>query len=168
MRMVIKTPLGLAQIEEIDNKLVSLEFGKTADVQCTSTEDLEQGLIHSPDSCLFGAAAQLIEYLAGRRRRFNVPLNPTGTPFQKRVWKELLSVPYGKTVSYKELADAAGCRHGARAVGYAMKSNPIPIFIPCHRVIRKDGSIGGYTGGPDKKRFLLSLEKHLFEPFPNS
>lgn len=167
MCMQIETPLGFIKIRETGNGLVSLEFLETEDGRCATLQDPKGLLVDLTDSCL-SAGTQLIEYFAGRRREFTVRLNAAGTPFQKKVWEKLLAVPYGRTVSYGELAEAVGCRHAARAVGYAMKANPIPIFIPCHRVVRMDGSIGGYSSGLDRKRFLLSLENNFQDGFSRS
>ncbi|QEY34806.1 methylated-DNA--[protein]-cysteine S-methyltransferase [Caproiciproducens galactitolivorans] len=105
------------------------------------------------------AFRQLKEYFAGTRREFSLPLSPEGTEFQKRVWKCLLSIPYGETRSYKQIAEMAGCPRGYRAVGMANNRNPIPIFIPCHRVIGANGSLVGYGGGLDIKKKLLRLEQ---------
>jgi methylated-DNA-[protein]-cysteine S-methyltransferase len=101
---------------------------------------------------------QLAEYFAGQRREFDLPLDPQGTPFQKRVWSALRRIPYGKTRSYGDVARAAGSPKGARAVGMANHDNPIAIVVPCHRVIAADGSLGGYACGLRFKRKLLDLE----------
>jgi methylated-DNA-[protein]-cysteine S-methyltransferase len=103
--------------------------------------------------------AQLEEYFAGRRRRFDLPLAPEGTPFQQRVWRALLDVPYGETISYGELASRIGQRNASRAVGLANGSNPLPIVIPCHRVIGASGKLTGYGGGLPIKQQLLALER---------
>jgi methylated-DNA-[protein]-cysteine S-methyltransferase len=105
---------------------------------------------------------QLTEYFAGERRDFDLPLAPQGTPFQRRVWSALLDIPYGETASYGEVARRLALLPGAsRAVGLANGSNPISIIIPCHRVIGADGSLTGYGGGLDRKRYLLDLERDL-------
>ncbi|HKM40067.1 MAG TPA: methylated-DNA--[protein]-cysteine S-methyltransferase [bacterium] len=104
------------------------------------------------------ATKQLNEYLDGKRQRFTLPLDLKGTQFQKAVWEELLKVPYGQTISYGNLAIKSGYLGAARAVGSAMRVNPLPIFVPCHRVLRANGSIGNYGGGMDLKRRLLQLE----------
>lgn len=101
---------------------------------------------------------QILEYFAGERREFDLPLNPRGTPFREGVWKALLDIPYGKTGTYRELAAAVGNPKAVRAVGQANHFNPIPIIIPCHRVIGADGSLTGYGGGTELKRQLLELE----------
>lgn len=106
------------------------------------------------------AAAQLAEYAAGRRTAFDLPLAFDGTAFQRAVWEALLEVPYGETISYGGLADRVGHPRAARAVGTVVGSNPMPILIPCHRVLPADGSLGNYSGGegPSFKRTLLALE----------
>lgn len=104
------------------------------------------------------AAAQLDEYFAGLRREFDVPLMFAGTEFQQRVWRALLSIPYGATVSYGQMAASLGCPKSVRAVANANGANSISIFAPCHRVIGSDGTLTGYGGGLPVKRFLLGLE----------
>ena len=102
--------------------------------------------------------AELLEYFRGERRAFTVPLEPRGTPFQRRVWDALAAVPWGETVTYGALARQIGSPGAVRAVGQANHRNPLPIFLPCHRVVGADGSLTGYAGGLDMKRFLLDLE----------
>ena len=104
------------------------------------------------------AARQLGEYFAGKRQRFELPLAPDGTVFQRKVWAALQAIPYGETRSYGDIAEALGKPKAAMAVGGANGSNPLPILIPCHRVIGADGSLTGYGGGLEIKRFLLELE----------
>ena len=110
------------------------------------------------------AAAQLQAYFAGRLRDFDLPLDLQGTDFQKRVWRELERIPYGKTRSYMQIADAIGLPKAVRAVGAANGANPIPIIIPCHRVIGASGKLVGYGGGLPLKKRLLSLEGTLALP----
>ena len=102
---------------------------------------------------------QLDGYFAGRRQRFDLPLAPTGTTFQRKVLEALQAIPYGETRSYKEVATAIGKPRAVRAVGAANGRNPIPIIIPCHRVIGSDGSLTGFGGGLEVKRRLLALEQ---------
>jgi methylated-DNA-[protein]-cysteine S-methyltransferase len=102
---------------------------------------------------------QLEKYFAGQLETFDLPLAPQGTPFQQKVWSELCIIPYGETISYGELASRIGNPKASRAVGLANGSNPIPIIIPCHRVIGSNGKLTGYGGGLDIKEKLLALEK---------
>lgn len=110
---------------------------------------------------------QLQEYFEGKRKKFDLPVKTEGTEFRKKIWKRLAAVPYGKTVSYKQLAEKAGSPSAARAAGGACGANPIPIVIPCHRVLNSGGGLGGYSAGktPDAglkiKKQLLDLEKNL-------
>lgn len=105
------------------------------------------------------AAAQLDEYFAGARRTFSVPIDESLTSgFRQRVQRLLTDIPYGATTTYAQLADAAANPKAVRAVGSACACNPVPIIVPCHRVLRSDGSLGGYRGGVEAKRFLLELE----------
>lgn len=105
------------------------------------------------------AAAQLEEYFAGQRRVFDLPLRPRGTAFQQRAWAALRTIPYGRTRTYRQIAEQIGCPKGFRAVGMANHRNPLLIVIPCHRVVGTDGSLTGFGGGLDMKRFLLELEQ---------
>lgn len=105
------------------------------------------------------ATRQLEEYFAGERTVFDLPLAPKGEAFQRRVWAQLRRIPYGETRTYGRLAAELGDRHLAQAVGYANGHNPISIVVPCHRVIGSDGSLVGYAGGLERKRFLLDLEE---------
>lgn len=104
------------------------------------------------------AALELEEYFSGRRKTFTVPMQPAGTPFQQLVWAALRIIPYGRTVSYRDIAAQIGKPAAVRAVGQANGRNPLPILIPCHRVIAADGSLGGYAFGLEVKRKLLALE----------
>lgn len=104
------------------------------------------------------AKFQLSEYFYGNRMSFDLPLDIKGTPFQQKVWQALLKIPYAHTTSYKDIAKKIGSPNAYRAVGQACGANPIPIIIPCHRVLSSDGSIGGYSAGIDIKKWLLSFE----------
>lgn len=146
------SPVGPLTLVEEDGALAAVRFQPdlprdAASFALPSTPLLRQ------------AAAELREYFVGQRRQFTVPLAPKGTPFQQKVWKALQEVPYGETRSYKEIAIAAGNEKACRAVGMANNRNPLPIFIPCHRVVGSDGKLVGYAGGLDVKTFLLELEK---------
>lgn len=117
--------------------------------------------LRSTDPYLFGVFIQLKEYFAGTRKKFDIPLDIEGTEFQKKVWKELQKIPYGKTISYKTLSEKIGNVKAIRAAGKANGQNPIPVIIPCHRVIGTDGSLTGYASGIDIKEKLLHLEGAL-------
>ncbi|MGB9772647.1 MAG: methylated-DNA--[protein]-cysteine S-methyltransferase [Bacteroidota bacterium] len=104
---------------------------------------------------------ELSRYFKRRLVQFTLPLDDRGTPFQRKVWRELLRVPYGRTITYKELARRVGAPKAYRAIGQALHANPLPILVPCHRVIGSDGSLKGYTSGVKTKEFLLRLEGAL-------
>lgn len=141
------TPIGMVSVSEQGGKIVSLMIGGS-DRICKN-------------DILDEAFRQLHEYLEGTRKGFDLELEPNGTPFQKDVWKALMKIPYGKTISYSDVAEASGHPEAVRAVGNAIGKNPIPLIIPCHRVIRSDGSIGGYALGTELKEKLLRLEGAL-------
>lgn len=116
--------------------------------------------LDTPESAiLHRAKTQLEEYLLGKRKVFDIPLDMKGTPFQMQVWKQLTKIPYGKTVSYSELARLIQRDQAVRAVGTANGKNPLCIIIPCHRVIAANGTLGGYSGGLELKKKLLGLEQ---------
>ncbi len=106
-------------------------------------------------------ARQILEFLNGERLRFEFPLDPAGTDFQLKVWAELRRIPFGETRTYGQIAEAIGERGAARAVGLANNQNPLPIVVPCHRVIGSDGKLVGYAGGVARKKYLLDLEKRF-------
>jgi methylated-DNA-[protein]-cysteine S-methyltransferase len=113
------------------------------------------------DGALDAAIAQLAEYFAGARQTFSLPLRPAGTPFQLSVWSALREIPFGQTISYGEIARRIGQPSAARAVGAANGANPLPIVVPCHRVIGADNSLTGFGGGLETKHFLLTHEARL-------
>ncbi|UOX91500.1 methylated-DNA--[protein]-cysteine S-methyltransferase [Amycolatopsis sp. FBCC-B4732] len=115
---------------------------------------------HDPGADIFARAeTELKEYFAGQRERFELPLAFVGTPFQRSVWAQLREIPYGTTTSYGELADRLGNPGASRAVGLANGKNPIGIIVPCHRVVGSTGSLTGYGGGLERKRYLLDFER---------
>jgi len=116
----------------------------------------------------FGAAAQLAAYFAGQRRTFDLPLRPRGTQFELRVWEALATIPYGQVVSYGALAVQIGQPQASRAVGAANGRNPLPIVVPCHRVVGADGRLTGFHGGLHLKEFLLDLEKRTVAAAPQA
>lgn len=142
-------PFARMLIAEEAGALVRVDF---ADVLSAGSIDRETPLLRE-------AARQLNEYFAGRRRVFDLPLRPAGTPFQQKVWQALQTIPYGQTRSYQEIAGQIGNLKACRAVGYANHNNPIAIIIPCHRVIGKSGRLTGYAGGLELKERLLRLEQ---------
>ncbi|MDR2514229.1 MAG: methylated-DNA--[protein]-cysteine S-methyltransferase [Christensenellaceae bacterium] len=145
----MQTELGLIEIQDDGAAITALRF-------------VHQGEAQSPQTPLQALAArQIAEYLAGKRKRFELPLAPQGTAFQQAVWQALLAIPYGETLSYGQLAARLGSPKAARAVGSANGRNPIALVIPCHRVIETSGGLGGYAYGLPIKRALLSLEGSL-------
>lgn len=123
-------------------------------------KDPDPRWLHTPSRLDF-ARKQLDEYFAGERQSFDLPLHPLGTPFQVQVWHTLAGIPYGTTISYAELARRIGQPLAVRAVGAANGRNPLPIILPCHRVIGSDGSLTGFGGGLPTKRFLLGMEDRV-------
>src|SRR4051812_4823719 len=144
---LIETPLGPLHAEADDRGVTVLQFDSAPVAQPTSNPALEK------------LRAELAEYFAGKRNAFTIELTPAGTDFQKRVWSELRRIPHSKTISYEELAHRIGKPTAHRAVAQANGANPICILIPCHRVIAKNGRLGGYSSGFERKRFLLGLER---------
>lgn len=120
---------------------------------------LPKSYIQEETELILRCKKQLEEYFAGKRKTFDLPLAPKGTAFQQRVWKALQDIPYGELRTYQEIALAVDNPKGCQAVGGANGKNPIAILIPCHRVIGKDGSMTGYSGGLEKKEWLLELER---------
>jgi methylated-DNA-[protein]-cysteine S-methyltransferase len=143
-QLSLHTPLGEVTISEDGGAIVALDWGRGRDQEATPL--------------LRDACDQLQDYFDGKRMSFNLPLAPEGSDFQKRVWAALCAIPPGETRSYADIARTIGS--APRAVGGANGANPIPLFIPCHRVIAADGSLGGYSGGygPATKLYLLDHE----------
>lgn len=148
-------------LEALDGALVAMHVVRRAAGDSDSFASLVPivSVTSRDDGVLALAERQLREYLSGRRRTFDLPLAPRGTAFRQRVWKALCAIPYGETRSYGEIARAIGCPRGYRAVGGANHANPLPVFIPCHRVLAGDGTIGGYGLGLEVKMALLTLER---------
>lgn len=149
----LDTPLGRLSLEASDRGLRAIYFPQhRGGARVTGDE--------RPDHPVLRAACQqLAEYLRGQRRAFDLPLAPEGTAFQQRVWSLLGQIPYGETRGYGDLAALLGQPTAARAVGLANGRNPLSIVVPCHRVVGRDGSLTGYAGGLDAKRWLLALER---------
>ena len=144
-RCVIKSPVGNIGINEADGKILAIQF---------TDDKLEEP---NTDS-LSNAVLELSEYFEGSRKVFDMVLEPEGTDFQQKVWNKLISIPYGTTISYLELANQLGDPKTIRAAASANGKNPLAIVIPCHRVIGSDGSMTGYASGIEKKRSLLQIE----------
>lgn len=140
------SPVGPMTLVQEGEVLTRLDFNTPSQAEETTPLLLE-------------ARRQLQEYFAGERKAFALPLAPAGTAFQKKVWAALREIPWGETRSYGDIARAIGKPTACRAVGMANGRNPLPVFIPCHRVIGTNGSITGYSGGLEKKKFLLRLEE---------
>lgn len=120
---------------------------------------LRDGAVRDDDwPALVQARRQIEEYERGERREFDLPLELIGTEFQRRVWNELLRIPFGQTCSYADVARRSGSPRAVRAVGAAVGRNPVSVIVPCHRVLGSDGSLTGYAGGLDRKRGLLKIE----------
>ncbi len=149
----MQSPVGPLTLVAEDGALAAIDFGPAAVASSTAGAPRDDA-----DAALAEARRQLESYFAGKRRTFSLPLSPRGTPFQRRVWTALEAIPYGETASYGEIAAAIGAPGSARAVGAANGANPLPIVIPCHRVIGADGSLTGYGGGMERKKRLLALE----------
>lgn len=148
----IKTPIGTMIATADENAITSLDF-----------TDMIPKIEPVKHPLLLQLSKELKEYFDGKRTLFTLPLNPAGTVFQKQVWKTLLTIPYGETISYAEEAERFGNPKAIRAVASANGKNPIAILIPCHRVIASGGGLGGYSGEIEKKEFLLTLENYFPE-----
>lgn len=152
----IESPVGPLLAVRSGSSLIGLHFGDPLDGPFPDDDWVQD------DSRFGDVRTQLQEYFAGRRRSFDLELAPRGTSFQREVWSALGEIPYGCTSSYGELAEAIGRPGAMRAVGGANGANPMPIVIPCHRVIAADGTLGGFGGGLDRKVLLLELEGASF------
>ncbi|NTV77680.1 MAG: methylated-DNA--[protein]-cysteine S-methyltransferase [Clostridiales bacterium] len=144
-----QTKIGDITIQADESFLHSVSFGAGESLEGSREEN----------SLIKKCILQIEEYLDGNRKLFDLPMNPKGTEFQKKVWKALLEIPYGETRSYGEIARRIGTPGGSRAVGMANNKNPLAIIVPCHRVIGADGRLVGYGGGLPRKEKLLELER---------
>ena len=147
--LFVHSPIGVLTLVETGGVLTELRFGERA----------EAGETLQATPLLRQAETELQEYFGGRRKAFTVPFAPKGTAFQQAVWKVLLTIPYGETMTYGEVAKAVGNPKASRAVGMANHQNPLAIFYPCHRVIGANHKLVGYGGGLSTKEFLLALEQ---------
>jgi methylated-DNA-[protein]-cysteine S-methyltransferase len=149
----VESPIGKLLLRANDDALLGIDFeGHYAGIEADWRKCSNHPVLRK-------AASQLDEYFAGKRRAFDLPLAPKGTPFQRRVWKTLEGIPYARTQSYGEIARTVGSPKAVRAVGAANGANPIPIIVPCHRVIGANGTLTGYGGGLWRKEKLLALEQ---------
>lgn len=146
-KKTIETPIGFLEITTNHHFLLSVSFVDNYQPQ----SDIQPEILKE-------TVKQIDEYFRGKRKEFNLKLKPAGTDFQIKVWEYVSKIPFGKTASYLEIAKLTGSKNNTRAVGMANGKNPIPIIIPCHRIIGVNGSMTGYAGGLDKKRWLLKHE----------
>ena len=143
----IDSPVGVLEIAEENDAIIYIKF-------LDEPSEIKEDSSYYLDKCI----TQLNEYFEGKREVFDLKLNPDGTDFQKDVWKEVLKIPFGKRKSYLEIADAVGDPGAVRAVGNANGQNPVPVIIPCHRVVGASGKLTGYAGGLQRKEWLLKHE----------
>lgn len=154
----LETPIGILEITAEDGKIIEIELVR-GEAFCSEVYRSAEGdFLEQDKSAIDEAKKQLTEYFTGDRKDFNLDIELRGTEFQKKVWKVLMTIPYGTTLSYGQVADAAGKPGGQRAAGIAAGRNPLLIVVPCHRVIRADGSIGGFSCGVDTKFILQKTE----------
>ena len=149
----INSPVGFLKITTNDLALLSVDF----------TDQYSESVDFKPE-ILLATVLQLSEYFNGTRTEFSLNLNPEGTEFQKKIWQLVESISFGKTVSYLDIAKLSGSEKNTRAVGLANGKNPIPIIIPCHRVIGSSGKMTGYAGGIERKKWLLLHEQNIAKP----
>jgi len=158
---IIETPIGNMLACSVAEGICVLEFCDNRDLEAEQrklSEVFNAPIVEQSNESIILLETQLKEYFGGRRKSFSVPLCPNGTDFQKKVWGQLLTIEYGKTITYKEQAKALGDFKALRAVAGANGANKIPIIIPCHRVVGSQGNLTGYSGGLWRKKFLLDLE----------
>jgi len=146
-KTTVETPIGNLELTTNQSSLVSVSF---------TDKHIQQS--NNQPHILKESVKQIEEYFKGLRKEFNLSLQPAGTEFQLKVWEQVMKVEYGKTVSYLEIALQTGSKNNTRAVGLANGKNPLPIIIPCHRIIGVNGKLTGYAGGLERKRWLLQHE----------
>ena len=152
MMMTMRCPFGVLRLYAERDELVAIDLPDHVGPEATQRRT----------EVLVRTQAQLAEYFAGKRRDFDLPLAPQGSGFQVEVWRALLRIPYGETCSYGDVARVVGRPAASRAVGAANGRNPIPIIVPCHRVIGANGTLTGFGGGLHRKQFLLQLEAKVY------
>jgi AraC family transcriptional regulator, regulatory protein of adaptative response / methylated-DNA-[protein]-cysteine methyltransferase len=159
---IVDCSLGKLLIGATERGICTIKFAiSTAHLKAALWRDYPSAEIVLDDKGLRSWASALLKYFQGPRSRLDLPVDIQGTAFQRRVWQELQKIPYGQTRSYSEIAQAIGRPKAVRAVARACAANPVPILIPCHRVIRKDGTLGGYSSEIARKRALLMRERAL-------
>jgi methylated-DNA-[protein]-cysteine S-methyltransferase len=165
-RVQIDSPVGELTLIASHEHLFGVSFGEAGSRPTKVADLIAQATVCEPSQhrLLAESVSQLEEYFRGARREFDLPLWPLGTEFQKAAWQVLREIPYGETLNYARQAERAGSPKGSRAVGSANGRNPIAIIIPCHRVIGADGSLTGFGGGMDAKRWLLDHEQRVLGP----
>jgi methylated-DNA-[protein]-cysteine S-methyltransferase len=163
----VDSPVGMLQIVGKDGALTHVLFCSRTGIKPVTEEGHEilakvsrkkEFFEEKMTPLLKKTIKELEEYFAGKRKEFDIPLHPEGTPFQLKAWEGLSTIPYGQTRTYKQMAEYANCPKGYRAIGLANNKNPISIIVPCHRVIGSNGKLVGFGGGLDKKEWLLNLE----------
>lgn len=151
----LNSPAGKLKLVASEKGLAAILWEKDKEARVKLPESLE----NPKHAILVKAGSQLAEYFAGKRKSFDIDLDPAGTAFQKRVWSALSAIPFGEVRSYSDISKKIGCPGGMRAVGAASGRNPNSIVVPCHRVIGADGNLTGFAGGLENKEYLLKLER---------
>lgn len=159
----MESPIGTMTLVSTEKGMAKVVFGNVDDTfpelkAWTKKHHLSYDLQEN-DSLFIPVITQLTEYFQGKRQQFTINFDLYGTAFQQKTWQTLRTIPYGETRSYKEIAQCIGAPKAVRAIGQANNQNPVPILIPCHRVVGSNGALVGYNGGIDKKVYLLQLEK---------
>lgn len=154
VQLAFKTKINTLYLQATKQGLQSIDWYPSSDARLIKNSEPK----NPAEKILLQTAKQLQEYFEGKRQTFDLKLDPVGTPFQKKVWSELQKIPFGKTLAYKDIAKKIHNPKAVRAVGTANGKNPFCIIIPCHRVIAADGTLGGYAGGLEMKKYLLDLE----------
>jgi methylated-DNA-[protein]-cysteine S-methyltransferase len=163
-KTTLKSPIGRLILVASSEKLSLIHFDNP---KAKNKFKLPEGLIEAETPILEETKRQLSEYFIGQRIKFNLPLELRGTPFQNEVWKALININYGEVQTYSEIAHTIGSPRAVRAVGLANSQNSIPIIVPCHRVIGKNGKLTGFSGGLEVKEFLFNLERKNFGNYLN-
>jgi AraC family transcriptional regulator of adaptative response/methylated-DNA-[protein]-cysteine methyltransferase len=157
---IVDCPLGRLLVAATERGLCAVSLGNSdAELEAALVAEYPAAKIERNEADLGQWVNALVQHLSGEQPYLNLPLDIQATAFQRRVWEELQAIPYGKTCSYAEIAERLGDAKKARAVGLACATNPVAIVIPCHRVVRRDGGLGGYRWGLERKQKLLAREK---------